>query len=65
MTVKEFYEMCKDNGLENAPMLIEGSRYDEEFHEMTYFQFEPLKVDFYKDDPNDPYPDGEKVVLYV
>ena len=41
MTVKEFYEMCEDNGLENAPMLIEENRYDEEFHEMAYFQFEP------------------------
>lgn len=43
MTVKEFYEMCKDNGLENAPMLIEESRYDEKFHDMVYFQFEPFK----------------------
>lgn len=65
MTVKEFYEMCEDNGLENAPMLIEENRYDEEFHEMAYFQFEPFKVDFYKADQNDPDPYEEKVVLYV
>ena len=65
MTVKEFYEICKDNGLENAPMLIEESRYDEKFHDMVYFQFESFKVDFYKADPNDPDPDEEKVVLYV
>lgn len=65
MTVKEFYEICKDNGLENAPMLIEENRYDEKFHYMVYFQFESFKVDFYKADPNDPDPDEEKVVLYV
>lgn len=61
MTVKELYERCVENGLENAEIMIDVESFEGPYFECVHTKNNVCDVEYFNKDEDKP----ERVVLYV
>lgn len=61
MTVKELYECCVENGLENAEIMIDVESFEGTYFECVHTKHNVCDIEYFDKDEDKP----ERVVLYA